>query len=192
MAFTLVVIAIAVAAGYARGGRISRLADARLRWSSLLFVGLAIQIAVDVVAPRVETFQGAAGTGLLVLSHLFVAGWIFANRYRPGILLVFLGLLLNAVVIAANGGMPVDPQAIADAGLPAREVLYGKHVIMTDTTQFAFLGDVFPIAVLRTVISIGDIVLAAGLVPLVGHLMTYRPATERRGGPREKVATTSA
>jgi hypothetical protein len=193
VAFTLVVLALAIAVGYARGGRLHRIADASLGWSWLLFLGFGLQIVVQVADPRVELVRGTVGTGLLITSHLLVLGWILANWHRPGILLVFLGLALNATVIAANGGMPVDPEAIEAAGLPMTgELLYGKHILMTESTRLAYLGDVFPIPVLRTVISVGDIVLAAGLIPLVGHLMTYRTPEERRGGRRSRAEARAA
>lgn len=185
MAFTLLVIVAAIVVGYLRGGRLHRIADSQLRWPGLLFAGFGLQVALDLAAPRYEGLEGVAGTAVLVASHLLVLGWIAANRYRPGMALVFAGLAMNAVVIAANGGMPVDPQAITRLGIEAPEALYGKHVLMTESTRLAFLADIYALPPLRTIISVGDVVLAAGLVPLVGHLMTYRSPVERRGGERE-------
>ncbi len=99
-------------------------------------------------------------------------------------LLVFLGLLLNMVVLAANGAMPVAPEAIAAVGLPGVEPMPGKHEIMTESTRLAYLADIVPLPPLRTIVSLGDIVLGAGIIPLLSHLMTYRTAAERRGGRR--------
>jgi hypothetical protein len=183
MPFTLLVIALAVAVGYARGGRLHRLADSGLGWNWLLVVGFGLQGLVNVAAAR-WGLPDAPGTALLVASHLLVLGWIVLNRYRPGMVLIFVGLALNAVVITANGGMPVDPDAIDAAGLPAVEELEGKHTLMDEDTRLPYLADIIPVRPLRTIISVGDIVLAAGLIPLVSALMTYRPPAERRGGPR--------
>ncbi|HEX2027750.1 MAG TPA: DUF5317 domain-containing protein [Nitriliruptorales bacterium] len=184
MAFTPLVVVVAVALGYARGGRLRRIADADLGWGWLLFAGLALQIAVDLLAAR--GLVGWASTATLLLSQVLVAGWIVANRYRPGMPLILLGLVSHAVVIAANGAMPVDPEAIAAIGLRGMDPVPGKHELMTEATRLAVLGDVLPLPPLRTVISVGDVVLAAGLIPLVHHLMTYRSPAERRGAPRRQ------
>lgn len=183
MPFTLLVLVIAVAVGYARGGRLHRLADSGLGWNWLLVVGFGLQGLVNVAAAR-WGLPDLPATALLVVSHLLVLGWIVLNRYRPGMVLIFVGLALNAAVITANGGMPVDPDAIDSAGLRPVEQLEGKHTLMNDGTRLPYLADIIPMPPLRTIISIGDIVLAAGLIPLIGHLMTYRTPVERRGGPR--------
>lgn len=182
MPLTFFVVGAGVLVGYLRGGRIRRIGDAGLIANALLFVGLAVQLGVDLTAARFDLAGPLALAGL-VLSQVLIAGWILANRYRPGIVLVFVGLLLNAVVIAANGSMPVDPVAIERAGLVG-EPPPGKHEIMTEDSRLTVLADVHPLPPLRTVVSVGDAVLAAGLLSLVGHLMTYRTPAERRGGRR--------
>jgi hypothetical protein len=186
VAFTALVVVAAVVIGYARGGRLHRVTEAGLAWSWLLFVGLALQLGVDIGAAYSALLVGAVGTGLLLASHALVAVWIWINRFLPGIFLVFCGLALNALVIGLNGGMPVDPEAMVAVGLSAEGAIQGKHVLMTEATRLPWLGDVFPIPVLRTVISVGDVVLAAGLIPIVGHLMTYRGRDQRRSRSEER------
>lgn len=182
MAFTALVVATAVATGYLRGGRLRRIAASRINASWLLFVGLSIQLAAGAAAAR-SLVAAPVSTALLVTSQLLVAGWVVKNRYRPGLPLIFAGLALNTAVIAANGSMPVDPKAIEAIGLAGVEPA-GRHELLTATTRLAWLADRLPLPPLRTVVSVGDAVLAAGLLPLVSHLMTYRPAVERRGGQR--------
>ena len=189
MPITVVVVAGAVLVAYLRGGRLHRIADADLRGVWLLFVGLVLQIAVDVAAARDIIGETLGYLGLLA-SQLVVAAWAAWNWWRPGMALIVLGLLLNALVIGANGAMPVDLDAVAELG--GQGVPLGKHEALDDDTRFGFLGDVIPLPPLRTIISIGDIVLAAGLVALVHHLMTFRPAPERRGGHREARSHDSA
>lgn len=183
MPLTLLVVGTAIVVSLARGGRFARIAGADLRLTWLLFVGLALQLVVDGAAARGH-LEGDAGYALLLVSQLLVVAWAAANWWRPGMLLVVVGLALNAAVMAANGAMPVDPTAIEALGLPGAEVPPGKHELMDESTRLAFLADVWPLPPLRTIISIGDVVLAAGLIPLVHHLMTYRTPAERRGGPR--------
>jgi hypothetical protein len=185
VALTPMVVGGAILVSYLRGGRFSRIAAADLRATWLLFVGMFLQIGLDAAAVR-GLLEGSAGYALILVSQLLVLVWCGLNWWRPGMLLVVLGLALNAVVMAANGAMPVDPEAIAALGIPGAEVPPGKHVLMTEATRLAILADIWPLPPVRTIISIGDVVLAAGLVPLVHHLMTYRTPVERRGGLRRE------
>lgn len=184
MPLVVITVGAAVAVSWLRGGRLARLGEADLRWSWLLFAGLALQVTLDQAAGR-----GLLDDGYLLLaaSQVLVLVWVLGNWWRPGMLLVGAGLVMNAIVIAANGAMPVDPDAIAALGIPGAAVPAGKHVVMTEATRFAWMADVIPLPPVRTIISWGDIVLAAGLVPLVHHLMTYRSPVERRGGRRQPV-----
>ncbi|HEX9889819.1 MAG TPA: DUF5317 domain-containing protein [Nitriliruptorales bacterium] len=186
MPFPILVVAVAILASLARGGRFRRIPTADLQGGRLLLAGLVLQVFVDVAAAR-DWVTGSPSYLLLLASQLLVVGWTVTNRYRPGIPLIGLGLALNAIVIAANGAMPVDPDAIARLGIDGAQVRPGKHVLLTEATRLPWLADILALPPIRTIISVGDIVLAAGLVPLVHHLMTYRPATERRGGRRGRL-----
>jgi hypothetical protein len=183
--FTLTVVLLAVLVSYLRGGRLQRIADARLQVPSLLFAGLGLQIAVDLATGRgVLADASATGLALLIVSQVLVVGWLVLNRQLPGVGLVAVGLALNAIVIAANGAMPVDPQAMRALGLGDIQVPLGKHTLLTDGTRMWWLADIFPLPSLRSIISIGDVVLAAGMLPLTHALMTWRSEHERRGGGR--------
>lgn len=182
MQFVLVVLVLAVGLSYARGGRLARIADAPLRWPSLLFLGVALQAVVDLLAARgvISDASDLGWAGLLV-SQLLVIAFIAANWQLPGVTLVAIGLLLNAVVIAANNAMPVDPAAIRALGLDGATLPPGKHTLMTETTRLPWLADIWALPPLRSIISVGDVVLAAGLVPITHALMTHRSAAMRRG-----------
>lgn len=181
MFFTLAVIVLAVGASYLRGGRLSRLADVTLHLPWLLLVGLALQVAVDVASARGLLGDATTeGWVLLLISQVLVVAWVIANRHLPGTVLIALGLVLNAVVIAANGAMPVAPEALAALGAEPGVTPTGKHTLLTEETRLPWLADILPLPPLRSVISVGDIVLAAGLLPLTHALMTYRPVEERR------------
>lgn len=181
MPFTLSVLVLAVGLAYLRGGRLHRLAEAPLRWAWLLLAGVGLQVTLDVIAARgVLGDASTAGWLLLVASQALVLGWVVANAHLPGTIMISMGLLLNAVVIAANGAMPVSPEAIAAVGAEAAVTPTGKHTLLTEGTRLPWLADVLPLPPLRSIISVGDIVLAAGLVPTAHALMTYRSPGERR------------
>ena len=177
MPFTLAVVAVAVAASLLRGGRFRYLAERPLVAPWLLFTGVAIQVAVDVAAAR-ELLPDAGWSGwvLLLVSQLLVVAFLLANRRLPGMSLVAIGLLLNAAVIAANRAMPVDPAAIVALGLEGVQVPPGKHTLLTDATRLPWLADIIPVPWLRSIISVGDLVIAAGLVPLTHGLLRPPPA----------------
>jgi hypothetical protein len=187
--FVLASLVLALTISLARGGRPARIALVPLRRTWLLFLGVALQVATDVgAAAGIVGDASRAGWVLLLLSQLVILAWLAHHWYLPGVALVTLGLTLNAVVMAANGAMPVDPAAIAALGVEGVTVNPGKHTLLTEATRLPWLADRLPLPPLRTVISVGDVVLAAGLLPLVHHLMTYRSPAERRGGSRSKPA----
>lgn len=183
MPLVVLTLGVAVVVALARGGRFHRIADSELRGNAWLLAGLAIQLLTDQLAGR-----GGLGEPwtyvLLLASQLLVLLWVGLNWWRPGMALVFIGFAMNATVIAANGAMPVDPDAMAALGLGELTVPPGKHTLMTGSTRLPLLADIIPLPILRTVVSWGDVVIAAGLIPLVHHLMAFRPAAERRGGRR--------
>ena len=187
MPFALLVVALGVAVSLARGGRLTRIADAPLHATWLLFTGLALQVTVDVTAARgILEDASTAGWSLLLASQLLIVAWLVRNRHLPGVLLVAAGLALNAAVMAANGAMPVDPAAIRAVGeLTDGRVPLGKHTLMTPDTRLPWLADILPLAPLRTIISVGDVVIAAGLLPLTHALMTWRDPDLGDGGRQD-------
>lgn len=162
-----------------RGGRLGRLADSELRWTLILITGFGLQALIEWDGAN-DYMDAAFWSAILVVSYGLVLAWLVANRHMRGSILVLIGFMLNAIVITANGAMPVDVEAIRAAGVSDTVIPLGKHEVMTDATSLPWLGDRFPILPLRSSISIGDIVLAAGMIPLVHDLMMSQPARERR------------
>lgn len=173
MPLAVATLVVAVAVSLLLGGSLRRLADNDLRWSWLLFIGVAIQVAVDVAAAQALIGGGTAYAGLAT-SQIVVLGWVVGNRRQAGMALIGVGLLMNALVMGANGAMPVDPEAVHRLGVEEVVVAPGKHELMTSQTRLPWLADVVAVPPIRTVVSIGDIVLAAGIAVLVHRLMTRR------------------
>jgi len=182
--FVVLVLVLAVASSLVRGGRIHRLGQAPLRDTWLLFIGVALQLVSD-AGVILGWFAGtsALSYGLLLTSQVGVLAWVLRNWNLPGLILVAIGLALNAVVMGANGAMPVHPEAIAALGQDPVDLVRGKHVLLDDGTHLWWLADIWPVPPIRSIISIGDVVLAAGLLPITHHLMTFRTPAERRGTP---------
>lgn len=186
MPFTIAVLAAAVLVAYLRGGRMQALAHTQLVGAWLLFAGLGLQVMVDLAVGRAWLPDaGVPGWSLLLVSQGLVVLFLVRNRRLPGVWWVAAGLLLNAVVMAANRAMPVDPAAIAALGVEDATLQAGKHTLMTDQTWLPWLADVIPVPWLRSIISVGDLVLAVGLFPMTHALMTADPP-----GDEERAGTT--
>jgi hypothetical protein len=171
----LYAIAAGLIVGRLRGGRVSALADLRIRWVWLAVGGLAFQALL--FSPPVAERVGSAGPLLYVLSSLVVLAVLLRNLGLPGLPLVAVGAFLNLAAIIANGGyMPSDPAAwltlTGQAALPTNS--YTNSVLIGPGTALAHLGDLFvlprPIP-LANVFSIGDALIAVGIAWCVGRSM---------------------
>lgn len=157
-----------------------RLAETDFRHLEVLWlaIGLHLLFVPDGLAPLlgVELVPGLPPLGglLYVTSLILLAVFTWINRHAPGVALIGLGLLLNALVIASNGGqMPVDPQPLAAIGSleEAREAAsdsrWSSFSVMHEGTRLAFLGDhlLVPMPLRDPVIlSLGDLAIAAGIL----------------------------
>ena len=131
------------------GGRLAALAEVRVRFAWVLLVALGLQ-AVSINVPGVP--EGLRPL-LQLLSYPVAAVFVVANRRLPGVPLIGLGALLNAIAVA---------------GLPADSYLHHFGNSMTlPSPKLAFLGDIFAIPAplpLHNVFSVGDILIAIGVV----------------------------
>lgn len=172
-----VAIALGVVVGLLRGGRLTTLGAVPWRWLWLAPVAFALQVlAVYGVGASGLKEVGAL---LHVSSYIPLGVVLWANRSLPGAKAIALGLLLNFVVIAANGGyMPVSREALAAQGqshlanLPSGTVIAGSKDILLDAadTRLWFLSDVITntwLPLWERSFSLGDVVLAAGVFYLV-------------------------
>jgi hypothetical protein len=176
MSLSLVIVAVlALVAGLLRGGSLEALADTRVRWLLLLFEGLLVQVVFDVWDPPGLTASGALA--VLVVSNVAVACFVALNLRVAGMWLIGLGLVANTTVIATNGAMPVSAGAAQTAGLEAPSEVDDdlKHERLDENTGLPWLGDVIPVPGLKEVLSVGDLLLAAG----IGWLIYVRTTAGR-------------
>lgn len=173
MGLVVTVLALALALGLARGGRIGALAHVELRGLGALSAAVALQVAA-VLAP------GRASAVLYVASATLACLVVARNLALPGLPLVGLGLLLNLCVVVANAAMPVSLHAATRAGVSTTDVRAGDqpgHEPADRRTRLAWLADVVPVAspLHREIVSVGDVGVAAGLAVYMCVALGHRP-----------------
>jgi hypothetical protein len=172
MGLILLTLVCAVGVAWLLGGRLSALEQLPLRgWPLLagmvggLWIGTGAALAGLPTAVHWLALTAAAGCALAYCAR---------NRTVHGTGLVGAGLLLNALVVMVNDGMPVSAVAAARAGTGYTEALADpRHVPSDADTALGYLGDVIPVPLpLRPeVISLGDMLVAAGLAQLLATAM---------------------
>lgn len=180
---TIAAVALGLLIGLVRGGSVARLAQLRVRlaWLAGLAWGVQVVLFSSPLAVSLDRWAAAIHLASIVLVGIVIV----ANRSMPGVALFGLGLLLNAVVITANGGfMPVSEAALAAVGNEARSEALDrgeraqKSVLMRPDSPLWVLGDVLPVPPVKRVYSIGDLVAAVGALLMVSQGMGTR--SERR------------
>lgn len=172
MLLDMILISILVAV--IRGGRPADSINIRHPW--IIFVSLGLQL-VAVATPR------TISPLLILTAYAVLLAGLALNLDKQHMRLIFVGVLLNTVVIGLNSGhMPVSVAAAQGLGFNTQPLLAGtdfKRVAMTDHTLFNFLGDVIPVPFpLPRVVSIGDVLIALGAFLLIQEFMS-RPVTFR-------------
>jgi hypothetical protein len=186
MLWLVIVLFVAMSVAVLRGGRLTNLADIRLRMWWLLPLGFAMQGVAGFVPPEF-------GFVLVLTSYLPLLALMILNRDREGLWLAGVGVLLNFTVMALNGGMPVLEGAVEVAsGFAAGGpdlVAGAKHTELGPHTLLPFLADVIPIRLASqgAVISIGDVFLAVGLgrfleAELRRPVRWFKPGVKLQGG----------
>jgi Family of unknown function (DUF5317) len=179
----LVVIGLCLLSVRLTGGRVSRLAELRLRLPGLALAGIAVQFLIVTVAPG-----GLAGLHepLHVLSYALLGAFGWVNRRIAGLPIVLAGGGLNALVILANGGvMPTDPavaDAVANRAAPGEFINSAAH----GDARLAFLGDVIATPdglPLQNVYSVGDVIIVLGLLVVVHAACHVQKAASSRARP---------
>lgn len=175
MAYAVVALLLGGAVGLATGGRLRNLGEHRLAAWWLLPLGVGVQL----LSNRAEEDVAFA---LLLASYLLLAAFTIANIRLFGMVAVTIGLLANLLVIAVNEGMPVRREAVIKAGIATddRDLatirMQSKHHYERPSDDLMFLADIIPVRPLREVLSVGDVVMSAGIAAVVATLLRREPS----------------
>jgi hypothetical protein len=170
VALVVVVLVLAAAVGVASGGRPGALGRVPLSGWRLLLGAAVCQLAGS-LATRVAGSEVPYEIGSLAAVGLLI-GFLLSNTRLPGVPLVAAGLLVNALVVLANGAMPVSRWAAARAGVDLTAISAGadaRHAVAGAGTSLRLLSDVVPVPIpgFPEVVSPGDVLVAAGLALLL-------------------------
>jgi hypothetical protein len=160
------------------GGRLSRLADIKVRGIWAVLLAVAIQVGIT----QIPGGSHALHAGLHVSSYVLDAYFVFANRRLKGVPVVALGAALNVLAITANGGvMPASASALKISGIAERAGFDNSAALAHE--HLAFLGDVIPVPgpwPIGNVLSIGDLIIFVGALIILHHACGSRLFARRR------------
>lgn len=189
MGLTLLVLLGALVAGRAAGGP-GRVHPFRFQGVPLLVAAFAVQVA-EPVAGRFVAYSYPLA---LAVSATLMVQFAGRNIRIPGVALACLGVLLNALVVVANGAMPVSEHAASRAGIDVEALALDvdpRHEPLDGNTRLGLLADVVPTPIPghREVDSAGDIALAGGV-----GLLVFTTMCRRRGvfAPSVRVRATAS
>ena len=182
MGATAIALALGIAAGLLAGGRPSDAGSTTFRLWPALVAGVLLQAGPDLLG-----VAGAAAFAALAGAYLALVVFALANLRIGGMPIVLAGLALNAAAVIPNGGMPVRPDALVRAGIVAQDEVARvdpgpKRHLERDGDVLVVLGDVIPVPPLREVLSVGDLLLSAGLAGVAFRLLRPARTSARRAG----------
>ena len=164
-----------------------------LHWWPVAATALALQIYLTWGAGL--QLEAAWRIGTLWGTHAVIAVVLLRNLRFPGMHWLLAGMALNFLVMAANGGlMPVSPETLIRGGreqVLARntigEPLTKKNVILPEEeTRRALLSDRLVVPGQRGAFSVGDVLIAVGIVVALGAAGGSGTAPARVEPPRER------
>jgi hypothetical protein len=147
----------------------------------LILIAFSLQIVVFSSQFESLGWSDQLGSALYISSILVLLLAVGLNLSLRGMKIFGIGLLLNFLVIAANGGyMPVHLDSLTRAGMAHRaELLRVKRyvsnsMVLTSETRLPFLADIFLVPSwlpFSNVFSIGDVFIGIGVFILVLQAM---------------------
>jgi hypothetical protein len=157
------------------GGRLTRLADIRLRGTWIPIGALAVQVVITVIA---ADGSPVAHRAAYIATYVLIGAFLWFNRRLPGIKVIGLGAFLNGLTIVLNGGvMPASLTAQQLAGLHIGTGFQNSESLAHPLLPW--LGDIIPWpGPLPNVLSAGDCIIYLGTLLLV-HRICARSARIR-------------
>lgn len=139
-------------------------------WTGALALSLQL-LLIKVIGP--DTIRPPFWGWTVFASHLLLLPFLLRNIRYMGLKIVFVGLLINLLVMGVNGGlMPVDASGLEAAGpsglsLSAGDPIPGSKDVLSENPRFIQLSDSLTLPLpggLTHVFSAGDLIVGAGTI----------------------------
>ncbi len=177
--------------GLVSGGHVDALGALGIKRVELVYAAILLQIAAFPSGLLPWSTPDGIARGLWLVSFALLIGFSVVNRAVRGVALVFAGLASNLAAVVANGGlMPASPHALRAEGVTYR--LHNNSVSAVHP-HLAWLTDRWAVPAWipwGNVFSIGDVLIAAGIVAtivLAMHGRSRAPELDEIGG-RSKIS----
>ncbi len=186
---TVALLFAAILIGYVRRGKLSNLANLKIRLIPLMVLAFLLQGSIYAgYAYGVEQIQ-EFDILLHFVSYILLFAALMSNFDNKWFIVITLGVIMNFVVIFLNGGkMPVSLDAAEIIGISdSLEAMFlrrgGTHQPLVDGTLVWYLADILPLplpgalAMFSNIYSVGDIFIYGGAMGLIQSAMKNDHAT---------------
>ncbi len=174
------ILLISIAAGWLAGMGYAAVMDKdyqveELSHSWLVLAAVIPQLLIFQVPVTARLVSAEMAAGLLVISQTILLGFVLMNWRHVGIQILGIGLILNLLVIIANGGlMPISPESLQALypDFPASAMEFGVRVgssknillpvsetVLAGFSDSILLPEWFP---WTRALSLGDLLVAVG------------------------------
>ena len=156
----------AIIIGYLLRGKLNNIEIEKIKGITFVLCAFLIKLLLVICIQKGFLKFGIILYIFYVVQYMLILVFIFFNRRNRLLVIMGLGILLNALVIFANGGvMPVSMKAVQAYGIKINVSSKGMYSALDNSTRLAFLGDIFPAKlIIHFIFSIGDIVTAIGMM----------------------------
>lgn len=160
----LVFIALSLAVGYIRGGRLRNISEARFNYGTLILVAFVVKLALVISGFRFEATSPRLAVAAHIFTYLLVAAFLILNWQIRGMRIVAAGLMLNFFTIMANGGFEISQTGYATAADRLNLAIAGQ----ASTTSLLPFRDIF---------NLGSLLMGLGVFTVINRLMQLKPVT---------------
>ncbi|MCR3955918.1 MAG: DUF5317 domain-containing protein [Gudongella sp.] len=178
------ILLLAILYGKLKGGRLSNLSDLTINMWGFIPASFILSYVSIYLISRGNVILFENFVYIQLVSNLLLLLTLFFNRNIWPFNLVSAGIAMNTIPMTLNDGrMPVSEWALRKVGLLQELELLKDNRIVTHTligedTSFSFFSDIVPL--LYKVVSIGDLLIAAGIFLIILKYMTSAQPLQRR------------
>lgn len=172
--------------GLVRRGKMFRLSYADFNMPVLIYISAVFYIGIVVMNLGLLDFNTSLYTAFLIISYILIILFLFSNIEKKFMFIPLIGLCLNLLCFIVNDfKFPISSDAISKYyGNEMLTLLSSgkmKFFIPSENAVLSSLGNMFPVNkfVSVSILSAGDILIAAGILLVVQAILTDRHIESR-------------